>query len=185
MLKTTWFAWKWVKIILSVVLQTCLHPEAFEGKTTYDCQPGVFAEQIFNLKGVLHTFGIKQNSQRARSGDFLKQKKSCHAPPHHNHLPLQSYLNTPSNLFNNLRRSLLQRQNILSPLKKGTFLCTTQHKVNPYPQHKILDQTKVEAFADDKLKVRKIVQAISPFPTMFSKGFFVRLIKRCHCVGMG
>ena len=26
---------------------------------------------------------------------------------------------------------------------------------------------------------------ISPFPTMFSKGFFPRRIKRCHCVGMG
>ena len=24
-----------------------------------------------------------------------------------------------------------------------------------------------------------------PFPTMFSKGFFPKLIKRCHCVGMG
>ena len=24
-----------------------------------------------------------------------------------------------------------------------------------------------------------------PFPTMFSKGFFARHVKRCHCVGMG
>ena len=31
----------------------------------------------------------------------------------------------------------------------------------------------------------EIVQAISPFPTMFSKGFFPRPFKRCHCVGMG
>ena len=30
-----------------------------------------------------------------------------------------------------------------------------------------------------------LVQAISPFPTMFSEGFFPRPIKRCHCVGMG
>ena len=28
-------------------------------------------------------------------------------------------------------------------------------------------------------------QAISPFPTVFSKGLFPRGIKRCHCVGMG
>ena len=27
--------------------------------------------------------------------------------------------------------------------------------------------------------------AISPFPTVFSKGFFPRCVKRCHCVGMG
>ena len=27
--------------------------------------------------------------------------------------------------------------------------------------------------------------AISPFPTVFSKGLFPRGIKRCHCVGMG
>ena len=31
----------------------------------------------------------------------------------------------------------------------------------------------------------EIVQAISPFATMFSKGFFPRPVKRCHCVGMG
>ena len=28
-------------------------------------------------------------------------------------------------------------------------------------------------------------RAISPFPTMFSKGLFPRGIKWCHCVGMG
>ena len=68
----------------------------------------------------------------------------------------------------------------------------------------MLDQTKLEAFADDKLNVTKIinyvfdrvektlwekekllVQAISSFPTMFSKGFFPRPVERCHCVGMG
>ena len=27
--------------------------------------------------------------------------------------------------------------------------------------------------------------AISPFPTVFSKGLLPRGIKRCHCVGMG
>ena len=64
--------------------------------------------------------------------------------------------------------------------------------------------TKLKVFADDKLNVTKMIisvfdgvenivgkgeiaytQAISPFPTMFSKGFFPRLVKRCHCVAMG
>ena len=30
-----------------------------------------------------------------------------------------------------------------------------------------------------------LLRAISPFPTVFSKGLFLRGIKRCHCVGMG
>ena len=29
------------------------------------------------------------------------------------------------------------------------------------------------------------LQAISPFPTVFSKSLFPRGVKRCHCVGMG
>ena len=29
------------------------------------------------------------------------------------------------------------------------------------------------------------LQAISPFPTVFSKGLLPRGVKRCHCVGMG
>ena len=29
------------------------------------------------------------------------------------------------------------------------------------------------------------LRAISPFPTVFSKGLFPRGVKRCHCVGMG
>ena len=85
-----------------------------------------------------------------------------------------------------------------------------QEYVNPLTDVKILDQTKLKAFTDDKLYVTKIiisvfdrvenivgkgeiawekekllVQAISPFPTMFSKSFFPRGVKRCHCVGMG
>ena len=30
-----------------------------------------------------------------------------------------------------------------------------------------------------------LLRAISPFPTVFSKGLIPRGIKRCHCVGMG
>ena len=29
------------------------------------------------------------------------------------------------------------------------------------------------------------LRAISPFPTVFSKGLFPRGVKRCHCVGTG
>ena len=29
------------------------------------------------------------------------------------------------------------------------------------------------------------LRAISPFPTVFSKGLFPRGVTRCHCVGMG
>ena len=80
----------------------------------------------------------------------------------------------------------LQVLSILTSLK----IC---HLVNPLPVNKILDQTKLKAFADDKLNVTKmiisvfdrVVQTISHFPTMFSKGFLPRCVKRCHRVGMG
>ena len=70
--------------------------------------------------------------------------------------------------------------------------------LNQFPHDKILDHTKLNAFADDKLNVTKMVISvidklenivgkgeISPFSTMFSKGFLPRHIKRSHCVGMG
>ena len=75
---------------------------------------------------------------------------------------------------------------------------------NPFPHNNILDQSKLKAFAKDKLKVTKIIISVfdrvenivgkgeiacsnyvSPFPTMFSKGLFPRRVKRCHSVGMG
>ena len=67
----------------------------------------------------------------------------------------------------------------------------------------MLDWSKLKTFADNKFNVTKmiisvfdkkktlwekeklLVQAISPFPKMFSKGFFPRRVRRCHCVGMG
>ena len=75
--------------------------------------------------------------------------------------------------------------------------------INTLPDDKILDQTKLKAFADDKLNVTKMI--ISVFESVenivgkgeiactrnffFShnvfKGFFRRRLKRCHCVGMG
>ena len=73
---------------------------------------------------------------------------------------------------------------------------------NPLPDDKILDKSNMKQSADDNFKFdensRKfskrventvgkgeILRAISPFPTVFSKGLFPRGIKRCHCVGMG
>ena len=67
---------------------------------------------------------------------------------------------------------------------------------NPLPNHKILDLSKMKAFADNnknvsqkwKVALERIVNncgerrkcwfpAILPFPTMFSKAFFLRVIK--------
>ena len=74
--------------------------------------------------------------------------------------------------------------------------------LNPFPHDKILNQTKLKVFADDKLSVTKIIIPVYDrvenivgkgeiackqflLPTMFSKGFFLRLVQRCHCVRMG
>ena len=69
--------------------------------------------------------------------------------------------------------------------------------LNPLPDNKILDWSKLKAFAEDNSNVAKMMislydrvenivrKAFSSFPTMFSKGFFPRGVKRCHCVGMG
>ena len=72
--------------------------------------------------------------------------------------------------------------------------------LNSLPNDKILDQSKLKAFADDKICYRKMeiwfgkgrkhcgkrrkcwLPAFSPFPTMFSKGFLYRVIKTCDCV---
>ena len=60
-----------------------------------------------------------------------------------------------------------------------------------------LDWFKLKEFADDNLKFEEngrklskqventVLRAISPFPTVFSKGLFSRGVKRCYCVGMG
>ena len=64
------------------------------------------------------------------------------------------------------------------------------------PNYKTLDQPKCKAFADDKInvtqklkfgkgKVENIVvkeQNAAPFPTMFSKGLFHRVVKIWDCV---
>ena len=74
-------------------------------------------------------------------------------------------------------------------------------RVNSLPNDKMLDLSKLKAFADDKINatqklkfaqgsVENIVgkcwfPAFSPFPTMFSKAFFLRVVKSQDCVGKG
>ena len=79
------------------------------------------------------------------------------------------------------------------------MLCGKELTLNPFPHNKIL-----EALADDKLNITKMIISVfdrvenivgkgeiactsnfSFLPAMFSKGFFCRVVKRCHCVGMG
>ena len=76
--------------------------------------------------------------------------------------------------------------------------------LNSLPNNKIFDRTKLKAFADDRKNVagkmkfvlgmiKNIVgkgekcwlPAFSPFPTMFSKGFFFRVVKSRDCMVMG
>ena len=91
-------------------------------------------------------------------------------------------------------------------INKKTFLKknnTYPHFFNPLLDNKILDWSKLKEFADKNFKFdesgRKLSKraentgkrrncslgAISPFPTVFSKGLFPRGVNRCHCVGMG
>ena len=84
------------------------------------------------------------------------------------------------------------------------FCLRADRGINPFPHDKILDQTELNAFADDKLTVTKMIIFVIdreenivgkgeiayisnffPFPQCFSKGFFPTHIKRYHCVGIG
>ena len=74
---------------------------------------------------------------------------------------------------------------------------------NPIPNDKILDWSKLKAFADDKINMTKELKlyrkgrnncgerskcwlpAFSPFPTMFSKGFLHRGVKGQDCMVKG
>ena len=76
--------------------------------------------------------------------------------------------------------------------------------LNPFPKQQILDCSKLKEFADDNFKFvgngRKLsktgrkhcgkrrncsLRAISPFPTVFSKGLYCRHIKTRACLGKG
>ena len=83
-------------------------------------------------------------------------------------------------------------------------LIARYRQYSPFPRDTIFDQTKLKAFADDKLNVTKMIISVFDrvenivgkrrnclykqfllFQQCFSKGFFPRRVKRCHCVGMG
>ena len=84
------------------------------------------------------------------------------------------------------------------------FIITFENlTLNSLPSNKILGSSKLKAFADYKIKVienlefvlrrvenivgkrKKWLPAFSPFPTMFSIGFFLRGVKSRDCVVMG
>ena len=58
---------------------------------------------------------------------------------------------------------------------------------NSLPNGKIWDMTRLKAFADDKINIFDRVENIvgkgeNAFPTMFSKGFFLGVVKSRDCV---
>ena len=74
----------------------------------------------------------------------------------------------------------------------------------PITRRQIVDSSKIERVCRRQFRIwrkwQQVIQtgrkhcgkrrncslrAISPFPTVFSKGLFPRGVKRCHCVGMG
>ena len=77
--------------------------------------------------------------------------------------------------------------------------------INPFPNEKILDSSKLKVFADDNFKFdengQRVLQmgrkhcgkrrncslrAISPFPTVFSKkDLYCRHVKTSACLGKG
>ena len=59
--------------------------------------------------------------------------------------------------------------------------------VNPLPDDKILDWSKLKQSVDDNLKFYENNRKFSKWieNTVFSKGLFPRGVKRCYCVGMG
>ena len=75
--------------------------------------------------------------------------------------------------------------------------------INPFPNDKFLDSSKLKEFADDNFKFKKkgresiqmgrkqwkwrncSLRAISPFLTVFSKDFYCRHVKTRACLGKG
>ena len=76
-----------------------------------------------------------------------------------------------------------------------------QNKLNLLPNDEMLDSSKLKAFPDNKIDFAKVVifvfdrvenivakgenagnQHFFPFPTMFSKGFFPKVVKSRDCV---
>ena len=68
------------------------------------------------------------------------------------------------------------------PMAEVRLLHSEEKKVrlNPFPNNKFLDWSKLEAFADKKINVvekLKLVLGRVDFPTMFSKVFFFKVVK--------
>ena len=80
---------------------------------------------------------------------------------------------------------------------------STAKYLNPFPKRQILDSSKFKEFADDNFKFDEgsrmlfkqventgerrncSLQAISPFPTVFSKDLYFRHVKTRACLGKG
>ena len=88
--------------------------------------------------------------------------------------------------------------NILQCFKKPSRVEETDWRVNSLPNDKILDMTKLKAFADDKLNNAKMIiflfdrlentegkgenAACQHFLPVFSKALFFRFVKSRDCV---
>ena len=83
-----------------------------------------------------------------------------------------------------------------SPFRNGT-----NSSINPFPKKHILDSSKLKHFADDNFEIdenvkviqkgrkqcrkrrKSLEQAISPFPTVFSKELYCKHIETRACLG--
>ena len=82
-----------------------------------------------------------------------------------------------------------------------TYVNAVKHVLSSLPNDKYLDWSKLKAFADDKSNVAEKLKfvlgkvekhcgkrrkcwlpAFSPFPTMFSKEFYFRVVKSRDCI---
>ena len=89
---------------------------------------------------------------------------------------------------------LISREQFIAVVK--LVMCSVERKLNPAPNDKILDMTKLKALADDKLNVTRMMitlydrientecwlLAFSPFPAVYSQAFFFRVVKIWDCV---
>ena len=107
--------------------------------------------------------------------------------------------------FFNVLKQVYMEESVNDVCSKKISKVTARRMIqacNSFPNGKILDFTKLKAFADKKLNVAKMTNSVfirrhwgksrkcwlaafSPFPTVFSKAFFCRVVKSRHCVVMG
>ena len=118
-----------------------------------------------------------------------------------NSLPNDKFLDRSKlKAFADIKINVTEKNNIFSnekPSFSGSLkVRIVWHRLNSLPNNKIVDQFNLKDFADNKIsetnkmnfvmgKVENIVgkrenaghQHFSPFPTMFSKAFFFRVVK--------